>query len=125
MSHLGILSLKIVDLIIHERFLGHLLLSSRNVLLLPVLHVTHHLHLVALAVLLLELALSHLDLVFFLFKDLLSLLVTLILEVLGLNGRLTTLDLVHNSVEGVYAETLIVKRYLGEDAIQASGFVGV
>ena len=66
MSHLGILSLKIVDLIIHERFLGHLLLSSRTILLLPVLHVAHHLHLVALAVLLLELALSHLDLVFFL-----------------------------------------------------------
>ena len=123
---MGILSLKIVDLIIHERILGQLLLSSRSLfLLLPILHVTHHLHLVALAVLLLELALSHLDLVFFILQDLLSLLVALILEVLGFYGRLTTLDFVHNSVEWVYAETLIVKRYLGENAIQASGFVGV
>ena len=75
--------------------------------------------------LLLELTLPHLDLVFFILQDLLSLLIALILEVLGLNGGLTTLDLVHYSVEWVYAETLIVKRNLGENAIEASGFVGV
>jgi hypothetical protein len=71
--------------------------------------VSHHLHLVALAVLLLELTFPHLDLVFFLLQDLLSLLVALILEVLGFDGSLTTLNLVHDSVEGVYTETLIVK----------------
>jgi hypothetical protein len=105
--------------------LGQLLWSSRTLLLLPVLHVTHHLHLVTLTMLLLELALSHLDLVFFLFQDLLSFLIALTLEVLGLDGGLTTLDLVHDGVEGVYSETLIVKRDLGEDAIEASSFVSV
>jgi hypothetical protein len=122
---LDILSLKIVDLVIHKRFLGHLLWSSRTLLLLPVLHVIHHLHLIGLAVLYLELALPHLNFVFFVLQDLLSLLVALILEVLGLDGGLTTLDFIHDCVEGVYAETLIVKRNLREDAIEASGFVGV
>jgi hypothetical protein len=122
---LGILSLKIVDLIVHERFLGHLLWSSRTLLLLPVLIVIHHLHLIAIAVLLLELTFSHLNFVLFVLKDLLSLLVALILEVLGLDGGLTTLDLIHDCVEGVYTETIIVKRNLREDAIEASSFVGI
>jgi hypothetical protein len=55
----------------------------------------------------------------------LSLLVALILKVLGLDCGLTTLDLIHDCVEGVYTETLIVKRNLRENAIEASGLVGV